>query len=78
MEIIILGPNCANCIELEKRTKKMVDLLGITAHIKKEEDMMKIMEYGVMRTPALVIDGKVVMSGRLPNDKELRKLLESI
>lgn len=75
MEIKVLGTGCAKCSELEKATREAVAELGINANIEKEEDIMKIMEYGVMRTPALVVDGKVVVSGKSPNAKEIKKLL---
>lgn len=75
MEIKVLGTGCPKCKELEKATRDAVTELGINAAIVKEEDIVKIMQYGVMHTPALVIDGKVVVSGRLPNEKELKNLL---
>lgn len=75
MEIKVLGTGCPKCKALEKATRDAVTELGINADIGKEEDIMKIMEYGVMHTPALVIDGKVVASGRLPNEKELKNFL---
>lgn len=75
MEIKILGPGCPKCIRLEKLTRETVEKEGIDAYITKVEDMMKIMEYGVMRTPGLVIDEKVVFSGRVPSAKEINKLL---
>lgn len=75
MEIKILGTGCPKCKTLEKMTKDTVNELGIDANVTKEEDIMKIMEYGIMRTPGLVIDGKVVMSGRLPSVSELKEIL---
>ncbi len=75
MEIKVLGTGCPKCKALEKATRDAVTELGMNADIEKEEDIMKIMQYGVMHTPALVIDGKVVVSGRLPNEKELKNLL---
>ena len=75
MEIKVLGTGCRKCNELEQATIKAVAALGIDATIDKEEDIMKIMEYGVNRTPALVVDGKVVISGRVPSEKELKELL---
>lgn len=75
MEIKVLGTGCPKCKSLEKATREAVTELGIDANIEKEEDIMKIMQYGIMHTPALVIDGKVVVSGRLPNEKELKSLL---
>ena len=75
MQIKVLGTGCKKCNELEQATREAVAALGINANIEKEEDIMKIMEYGVNRTPALVVDGKVVVSGRVPSDKELKELL---
>lgn len=75
MEIKVLGTGCPKCKSLEKATRDAVTELGINANIEKEEDILKIMQYGIMHTPALVIDGKVVVSGRLPNEKELKSIL---
>jgi small redox-active disulfide protein 2 len=75
MEIKILGPGCPNCKTLEKMTREAVSLSGTEATITKVEDIMKIMEYGVMKTPGLVINGKVVLSGRLPSSKEITDLI---
>ena len=75
MDIIILGTGCPKCKNLEKLTRETVEKGGIDATITKEEDIMKIMEYGVMHTPGLVIDGKVVFSGRVPSPKKLNELL---
>lgn len=75
MEIKILGTGCAKCKKLEELTRKTVDEMGIKANIEKVEDIYKIMQYGVMRTPGLVIDDKVVLSGKLPRANELKDLL---
>ncbi len=75
MEIKILGTGCAKCKKLEQLTRDTVGEMGIEANIVKEEDIYKIMQYGVMRTPGLVIDEKVVLTGRLPKSSELRELL---
>ena len=75
MEIKILGTGCPKCKKLEKITRDTVEQQGIDATVTKEEDIMKIMEYGVMRTPGLVIDEKVVFSGRIPSTSELNDLL---
>jgi small redox-active disulfide protein 2 len=75
MKIKILGTGCAKCKSLEKATTEAVADLGIEATVTKEEDIMKIMAYGILSTPGLVIDEKVVMSGRLPSSSELKKLL---
>ncbi|MDZ7778035.1 MAG: thioredoxin family protein [Bacteroidales bacterium] len=75
MDIKILGPGCPKCKTLEKLTREIVEKEGIDANITKEEDIMKIMAYGVMHTPALVIKDKVVFSGRVPSSKELNEIL---
>ena len=75
MEIKVLGTGCPKCKTLEKTTREVVDELGITASVTKEEDIMKIMAYGILNTPGLVVDEKVVISGRLPSKKEITELL---
>ncbi|RIH64380.1 thioredoxin family protein [Mariniphaga sediminis] len=75
MDIKVLGTGCPKCKALEKAVHSSLTELKIDANVSKVEDIMQIMQYGVMRTPALVIDGKVVLSGRLPNDEELKTLL---
>ena len=75
MEIKVLGTGCAKCKMLENAIKETVQELGIQADVSKVEDIVKIMEYGVIRTPGLVINEKVVLSGRIPSSKELKELL---
>ena len=75
MEIKVLGTGCAKCKSLEKVTRKAVDELNLDATVIKVEDIQKIMEYAVMRTPALVINEKVVLSGQLPKVAQLKELL---
>lgn len=75
MNIKVLGTGCPKCKALEKAVNNSLTELNIEAEVSKVEDIMQIMQYGVMRTPALVIDGKVVLSGRLPSDSELKILL---
>ena len=77
MEITVLGTGCPKCKSLEKMTRDAVTQMGIEANVTKEEDILKIMEYGIMRTPGLVVDGKVVLSGRLPSENELKELLSN-
>jgi small redox-active disulfide protein 2 len=76
MEIKVLGTGCPNCKTLEKMVNDAVAELGITAEVEKVEDIVKIMNYGIMRTPGLVIDGKVVISGRVPSMKEIKEQIE--
>ena len=75
MEIKILGPGCPKCKTLDKMTREVVEKNGIDAKITKVEDIMEIMKYGVMSTPALVIDEKVLVKGRVPSIDEIKQLL---
>jgi len=75
MEIKILGPGCPKCKILEKLTREVVEQSGIEATVTKVEDIVAIMNYGVMTTPALVVNEKVVLKGRVPSAEELKKLL---
>ncbi|MCE1201045.1 MAG: thioredoxin family protein [Bacteroidia bacterium] len=73
--IKILGTGCAKCKALEQRVREYVKEAGMEAEISKVEDIVDIMGYGIMRTPGLVVDEKVVLSGRLPSYEELKNLL---
>jgi small redox-active disulfide protein 2 len=75
VDIIVLGPGCPKCKTLEKVTREAVTEMGITANISKEEDIVRIMNYGIMHTPGLVINGKVVMSGHVPSPQEVKELI---
>ena len=78
MEIKILGGGCANCRALEAMAKEAVAELGITATVEEVTDYAAIASYGVMRTPALVIDGTVFLSGRVPHRDEVRRIIEGL
>jgi len=75
MDIKILGPGCPKCKTLEKLTREVVEQSGIEATVTKVDDIVEIMNYGVMTTPALVVDGKVVVKGRVPSAEEIRKFI---
>jgi small redox-active disulfide protein 2 len=75
MVLKILGSGCKNCEKLYENTKEALVKLSLDAEIVKETDMMQIAKYGVMRTPALVIDEKVAVSGRVPTAAEIIKLI---
>ncbi len=77
MEIKVLGTGCAKCKTLEKHTKEAVEQLDLDADVIKVEDIAEIMQLGVMTTPALVVDGKVVVKGKIPSVKDITKLLQS-
>ncbi|MDD5160783.1 MAG: thioredoxin family protein [Sulfuricurvum sp.] len=77
MKIEILGTGCSKCKALEEATKQAVALSGKFAQIEKVEDIQKIMEYGVMSTPGLVIDGKVVSTGKLLTINEIKDLIQA-
>lgn len=76
MIIKVLGSGCLNCKRLEQNARKAVDELGLEAEIQKVEDIKDIMSYGVMKTPALVVDEKVVLKGRIAKSDEIKKLLK--
>ena len=75
MDISILGPGCKNCAALEQRTREALANLGLEATISKVTDMMEIAGYGVMRTPGLLVDGELAVSGRVPTVRALEGLL---
>lgn len=75
MIIKVLGPGCDNCKRLEARTQEALAALGLTATVEKVTDFGEIAGYGVMKTPGLVVDERVVVSGRVPTSDEIGQLL---
>jgi small redox-active disulfide protein 2 len=75
MKIEILGPGCPKCNLLEATTKKAADKLGVQYELVHVKDIGKIATYGVMMTPALAIDGKVQVVGKVPSEAEITTLL---
>ena len=75
MNIKILGSGCANCKKLQALTENVLQELGVTAEVEKVEEMKRIIGYGVMRTPAIVIDEKVKAYGRIPSKDEIKKYI---
>ena len=71
VEIKVLGPGCANCKRLEQITRKVVGNLAVDANIKKVTDYQEIVKLGVMTTPGLIVNDKVVSSGRIPSETEV-------
>lgn len=76
MKIEILGMGCQKCSNLMENAKKAVAELNIAAEFVKVEDIKVIMSYGVMTTPALVVDGVVKVSGKIPSVEEIKALLQ--
>lgn len=75
MDIKVLGTGCPKCKALENATREAVAEAGINALVTKVEDIVEIMNYGVMTTPALVVDGKIVVKGKVPSVAEIKSLL---
>jgi len=75
LSVKILGMGCANCNRLEDSARQAIAALGAEATIDHVKDMSAIMAYGVMRTPALVVNEKVLLSGRVPSADEVRTLI---
>lgn len=77
MKIEILGTGCATCNKLEDTVRLAVKEAGIDVQIDHIKDIKKIMAYGVMTTPALVIDGKVKAAGKIPSLADIKQMIES-
>ena len=75
MDIKVLGTRCAKCKTLEQTTRQATEELGLNATVEKVEDIQKIMEWGILRTPGLIVNGKIVLSGQVPKVAELKDLL---
>ncbi len=75
MEIKVIGEGCEKCDKLYENTCLAVKELGLEASIDKVEDLMDIVRLGVMTTPSVMVDGKIIISGRVPKVKEIIKLL---
>ncbi len=75
MEIKVIGAGCDKCGRLYEDVCQAVEELGLAAEIVKVEDLVEIVRLGVMSAPAVMVDGRLVVSGRAPNVKTLKKLL---
>ena len=78
MEIKILGPGCARCHQVEQIAKEVVRELGIDASIEEIKDIKKMMEYPILTTPGLVINEKLVCSGRVPTKAEVTTYITTV
>jgi small redox-active disulfide protein 2 len=74
-KIRVLGPGCPNCEKLAQVTREAACALGIEHEFQKVTDIQQIMSFGVMMTPARVVDGEVKVSGRVPSVEEIKKML---
>jgi small redox-active disulfide protein 2 len=76
MKLQILGTGCAKCNTLTAATKAAADRLGLDYELEKVTDFLRFADFGVMITPALVVDGKLKVAGKIPPDAELEKMLK--
>ena len=76
MKIEILGIGCPKCKKLNQLTEEVINELGVSAEITKVTDLNKIIDYGVMLTPALVINGEVKIAGKIPSKKEITEWIK--
>lgn len=75
-ELKILGMGCANCRRVYANARRAIEELGVDVNLEKVEDIDTIISFGVLMTPAVVIDGKVKVSGRIPSTEELKQWLQ--
>ncbi|OIP23383.1 hypothetical protein COX95_00975 [bacterium CG_4_10_14_0_2_um_filter_33_32] len=78
MEIKILGTGCLNCNKLEANTKQAIKNLQVKANIIKVTDLTEILSYGIMSTPALVIDGEIKAVGMIPDVEDIEEIIRSL
>jgi small redox-active disulfide protein 2 len=75
MEVLVLGPGCKKCLLTYDAIKKVVDQTGVEVTLHKVEDIMEIMKYHIMSTPAVVVDGEVKVKGHIPSEAEIKKMI---
>jgi small redox-active disulfide protein 2 len=73
--IKVLGPGCVKCEKLARNVRVAIDELGIECEFEKITDINKIINYGILSTPALVVDGEIRMTGKVPNVEEIKKII---
>ena len=78
MEIKVLGPGCAKCQQLEKTVREVVKELGIDVKVEDIKDIKQIMQYPILSTPGLVINEKLVVSGRVPSKAEVTTFITTV
>ena len=77
MNIKVLGPGCAKCQSLEKTVREVVSALKLDIKVEEIKDMKEIMQYPILMTPGLVINEKVVMSGKIPSKAEVERIIKT-
>ncbi len=77
MKFEVVGNGCRKCNELEKRVREAVSMLGLKAEVEHTYDVSRVIEMGIVSTPALILDGKVILSGMLPTTEYLVSLIRS-
>jgi len=77
MKFEVVGSGCRKCIELEKRVREAISILGIKAEVEHIYDVSRMVDRGIVSTPALILDGKVILSGTLPTIEYLTGLIKS-
>jgi len=75
MEVLVLGPGCKKCVLTYDAIKKVLEQTGAEVSLRKVEEIMEIMKYNVMTTPAVVVDGEVKVKGHVPSEAEIKKIL---
>lgn len=75
MEVLVLGPGCKNCVLTYNAISKVVEETGAEVTLRKVEDIVEIMKYNVISTPAVVVDGEVKVKGHVPSEAEVKKIL---
>lgn len=78
LSVKVLGSGCANCLKLEQLVRQVTDELGMEAAVEKVTDFATILHYGVMKTPGLVVNERLLVSGRVPPLDEVRQLLARV
>jgi small redox-active disulfide protein 2 len=74
-KVQVLGPGCPKCVELAKRAQEATQAAGGDFEVEKVTDLKQIMSFGVMMTPALVVDGQVKVIGKVPSVEEIKKMI---
>jgi small redox-active disulfide protein 2 len=74
-DVKVLGTGCPKCLQLMKQTEQAVQELGLECSVEKVTDIIQITSYGVMMTPALIVDGQIKVTGKVPSIDDLKKML---